>query len=304
MNQPYCFSQEEEENILAHFGSEFPAKAAGYLEIYSDKWSLSHIRLIPSYSANLVFTCYSDSFGEAILKINPSVSSEFTGEYHALKEYGGKPYCRLFCGDRKGVLLEERINPGTPLRDEPSLDKRLQVFSSLSQGLHKSPGTPGIYKTYTQWVLKITDYMNSIEDYRELALHMNRAKEIYLELSSVYNRNLLLHGDFHHDNILLEKDGNYRIIDPKGVMGDPLFDIPRFILNEFDEIITRDTYDKINYVVKQLSAAFDIPETAIRQALYVETAMGMSWCAEDGMKHDDYSLILKSMSLAEEILKA
>lgn len=60
---------------------------------------------------------------------------------------------------------------------------------------------------------------------------------------------MLLHGDFHHDNILLSNNGDYVIIDPKGVIGDPVFDIPRFILNEFGDEITTELYKKINGII-------------------------------------------------------
>lgn len=63
---------------------------------------------------------------------------------------------------------------------------------------------------------------------------------------------MLLHGDFHHDNILLGNDGEYIIIDPKGVIGDPVFDIARFILNEFDDEITTELYKKINHIISIL----------------------------------------------------
>lgn len=85
---------------------------------------------------------------------------------------------------------------------------------------------------------------------------------------------MLLHGDLHHDNILLAEDGTYKIIDPKGVVGDPVFDVSRFVLNEFDAEPTEPTYRKIVGILHVLSQNLQIPETILKQCLYVETTMG------------------------------
>ena len=47
-----------------------------------------------------------------------------------------------------------------------------------------------------------------------------------------------MHGDLHHDNILLRKDGSYAMIDPKGVAGPEILDLPRYIMNEIDRLIS------------------------------------------------------------------
>jgi streptomycin 6-kinase len=44
-----------------------------------------------------------------------------------------------------------------------------------------------------------------------------------------------MHGDLHHDNILC--DGNkWKIIDPAGIVGDPVYEIASFIINPIDKI--------------------------------------------------------------------
>ena len=72
-------------------------------------------------------------------------------------------------------------------------------------------------------------------------------------------------------------------VDPKGVIGDSVFDIPRFILNEFDNSITNESYNKITYIIKTLSIKLEVDESDIRRLLYVETSMAYCWCVEDGM---------------------
>jgi streptomycin 6-kinase len=41
----------------------------------------------------------------------------------------------------------------------------------------------------------------------------------------------MLHGDFHHENLLLRENGDWAIIDPKGLIGDPAFEVATWLWN-------------------------------------------------------------------------
>ncbi|TFE26254.1 aminoglycoside phosphotransferase family protein [Cohnella luojiensis] len=304
MKKRYCFSQNEIENIINRFGKDFYEKVLRDIEEYAVKWTLTSFQFVPSYSANLVFICYSENFGRVVLKIGNPSFGEIVTEFNTLSQYNGRRFCRVFNADiEKGVILEECVRPGNPLRDESSLDRRLSVFCSLYKGLHITPAKAEIYPTYTEWVGRITEYMSKRQDCKELYLYMKKAKDICLSVSTLYSQKMLLHGDFHHDNILLGNDGEYIIIDPKGVIGDPVFDIPRFILNEFGDETIPDLYKKINDIICTLEKNLNIPNDIIKQCLYVETAMGVCWSVQDGATPEEYPSLLKNVAFAETILK-
>ncbi|WP_028551201.1 aminoglycoside phosphotransferase family protein [Paenibacillus sp. UNC451MF] len=305
MSKQYGFSQNEIEHITNRFGKAFYEKVLRDIEVYAEKWSLTFIEFIPSYSANIVFKCYAERLGNVVLKIaHPSFGEIYT-EFNTLRQYNGRRFCRVFEADiENGVLLEECVQPGNPLRDESSLNSRLSVFCSLYKELHITPANTEIYPTYIEWVDRITDYMSKRQDCEELYLHMKKAKDICLLVSTLYSQKMLLHGDFHHDNILLGNDGEYVIIDPKGVIGDPVFDIPRFILNEFGDEITTELYMKINDIILILEERLNIPNNIIKKCLYVEAAMGACWSVEDGTTPEEYQSLIKSVAFAETILNA
>ncbi|MCU6707293.1 aminoglycoside phosphotransferase family protein [Paenibacillus sp. J5C_2022] len=299
----FSFSQEEKERIVEAFGAAFYQKAIRNIERYAYRWGLSSLRLIPSYSANLVLTCRSALYGKTVLKIGRAASKEFYSEYYALQEYEGSRYCKALEGDfEHGVILLQYVSPGTPLRGEPSLERRLEVFCSLYRDMHREPARVDIYPTYSGWVSKITGYMSTRQDCPDLYAHMMRANDICKSLSETYNRNMLLHGDLHHDNILLGVDGEYRIIDPKGVVGDPLFDIPRFILNEFEDDITPGLEEKINAIIEKLASELKLPDEAIRKCLYVETSMAVCWNIESDAPPEEWEGLLAQAAFAESLM--
>jgi streptomycin 6-kinase len=297
----YQFRPEELQKITDRFDSNFFETLLLNLEKFSDKWMLRDLQFIPYYSVNCVFTCYSEIHGNSILKLGIPNKETIT-ECNALKEYNGKRFCRIFdFDDENGAILLERIMPGIPLRNEKSLEKRIDVFCSMYKGLHIKSENDEKYPTYNGWVSRIAGYMNGRPDSKELCEHMKKANDLCCEISEKYNRRLLLHGDFHHDNILLGSNG-YVIIDPKGVIGDPVFDIPRFILNEINDT-DMETFNTVNTILAALGEKLEFPADVLSKCLYIETVMAQCWSVEVGSSEEEYPVQLRYADFAEALLK-
>ncbi|MCL2884683.1 MAG: aminoglycoside phosphotransferase family protein [Oscillospiraceae bacterium] len=274
----------DKEKIIRHFGAAFYEKMLKDLKKYMEVWRLSNLEQIDFYSVNCLFKCFSDTYGPCVLKIgNPSKETQTEADF--LREYAGTRFCHLYeAAIADGVLLLEHITPGIPLRAEPDLGKRLDVFCAVSRGLHKKLADKALYPTYMGWVSRITNYMQSRKDYKILYEKMTRAEQLCRSLCEAYPGEMLLHGDLYHDNILLGKNNGYRIIDPKGIVGDVVFDIPRFILNEFPAALNNDFDKKFAHIIRTLSRSFHIPERDIRRLTYVEMCMAHCWNVESGEK--------------------
>ena len=292
----------DKDKIIAHFGLDFYQKVVRDLDNYKEVWGLSDFEQIDYYSVNCLFQCKSTKYGLCVLKIGNNAKGT-ENEYRILREYNGRGFCKVFEEDiANGVLLIERIAPGTQLRAEPDLDKRLELFYQVSCGLHIKPADESAYPTYMGWVSRITEYMSSRKDEKELSEKMVWAKQICRRLWDKYPNRMLLHGDLHHDNILLGSDALYHIVDPKGVIGDSVFDIPRFILNEFEDEFNEDFKKKYIRITRTLSDKFDIPEHDIRCLTYVETCMANCWSVEDGEAPDMASVFFTEAMMNEMFL--
>ncbi|MEO3946453.1 aminoglycoside phosphotransferase family protein [Gorillibacterium sp. CAU 1737] len=296
------FRPEEAEQIAKRFGQDFLATVEQRGKTLSKDWGLSEVELIPSYSANLVLRCQAERYGPSVLKLAPSRSAELRTELQALRSYEGTRFCRLYEADlENGALLIEAIQPGTPLREVGRLEERIQAFCSVYEGLHRPPVSDEVYPTYLDWVTRIAAYMTREAAGSPLQQAICRAEELCRELSLRYSRPLLLHGDLHHDNLLLDRAGEYRIIDPKGVVGDPIWDLPRFLLNELEDEPSDEVYVRMNRAISLLENRLGVPEPVLRKCLYVETAMGFSWCVEDGADADEQRRLAEMMAFCEAI---
>lgn len=273
-------TKEQINKIKAHFGDSFYNELLHGLAKYSDIWGLSNFEHIDYYSVNCLFKCHSYIYGDCVIKIGKPCREVIT-EYNALNEYNNGKFCNVFNADTaNGVLLLECIKPAIRLREITDINKRLEVFCSIFSKLHIKASDDSIYPSYINWVDNITNYMKQRSDYPEITAYMIKAQEVCRNLSLVYNNKMLLHGDLHHDNIVLSGN-NYVLIDPKGVIGDKVFDIPRYILNElFDETIDNSTFNKITHIIKALSINLNIPDSDICKLFFIETTMANCWNIE------------------------
>jgi len=267
--------------IASHFGDTFAQGLPARLAAYAKQWRLSDFAHIDYYSVNCIFTCSTAQYGDAVLKIGEP-SPETLTEYAMLQAYAKRGFCRALAEDAaNGALLIERIAPGTQLRAEPDTDKRLAAFCGLWQNLH-IPANGHSYPTRADWMHSAAQDAAAHPEYPALSLHMEKALPIFEALRLAYPRQMLLHGDLHHDNILLSKNG-YTIIDPKGVIGDPVFDIPRFLINELDNDLSEACMHRLVYMITELAKRLHIPETDLRRLVYIETVMCESWSANGGI---------------------
>ena len=80
---------------------------------------------------------------------------------------------------------------------------------------------------------------------------------------------MLLHIDIYGNNIVSCNDnGEYKIIDPKGVVGDPVFDIGQFTFNECCENSIQPEAAEIMFSF--LEKSLNIPNKILRQSFYIE----------------------------------
>ena len=285
-----------------NFGQGYGQLIERKLEKFTDQWHLSDFIIIPSFSANLVMTCTIKDHKKGVLKISARDSLNFNYEPRALEIFNHPSLVSLFEMDlsEKAILIDQ-VQPGYPLGKVASLENRVDVFLDLYQKIHKIPRYAEGFPSYLEWVKKITKYMNDHYLEHPLTSHMNEAWAMMKRLWDTYPERTLLHGDFHHDNILKDHDDTYKIIDPKGVMGPVLFDLPRFILNEFDDTYGEACILHINKLITMIQRKLNISYKTIREALYIETCMAACWTLQDDPSLNDDLKLLKMVEMSKAI---
>ena len=165
---------------------------------------------------------------DAVIKVTWAEDDESDHEADALELWGGDGAVRLLRRDAtRRALLMERAAPGTDISGLPE-DEATAIAVALGRRRWCPAGAP------FRWIGDhVPVWLDNAE--AEGAALIPEARELYAGL--VPGRSTLVHGDFHHHNILRHGD-RYVAIDAKAMLGEPEFDVPSFLWNPLESAMT------------------------------------------------------------------
>jgi streptomycin 6-kinase len=161
----------------------------------------------------------------------------------ALQIFGGRGINRLVDLDKElNAVLLERIQPGTMLVQEPNVRKRIDVACKVMEQLHSAVvprrhGLPHVMD-WLQGAFRDARRCSDPVRSRPYVEQIPKIERVMARFMDESEPQVLLHGDLHHFNILLDENRGWIAIDPKGVIGARCLDIGRFIGNIIDDEIS------------------------------------------------------------------
>lgn len=267
--------------LFTHMGNKvdaFLSQIDTLLQKYTAIWQLTDIAFLPTETgtANLLFTCQSSLHGACVLKIC-SPGPEVQTEIHCLLAYNGNGYCKLWDYNLPdSILLLEQVIPGQQMWAVSDYRERARLMASILKDLPVTHTEQGRFPTYLSWMEGIHQKLTGMNGMDDILFYLNIAIEIYTELKQRRHRSCLLHGDLHQENMLLNASGGYTIIDPKGVVDDPVMETARFLMNELPcEAV------KIQDIVGIISPVTGISKEDMLKSMFVDAALMHSWCMEE-----------------------
>lgn len=160
-------------------------------------------------------------------------------EAQALKDLAGESMVRLLELDEdRGAMLLERLVPGTSLKDLADDQQATQIAAVLMGSMPRYAPPPGAFPTVSDWAAglqRLRDRFGGETGPIEAGL-VEAAERVYAELLPSSGPPVLLHGDFHHDNILWSDRRGWVAIDPQGVVGEPEYEVGVLLHNPFPEV--------------------------------------------------------------------
>src|SRR3954451_24836444 len=165
---------------------------------------------------------------DAVLKVAWEGDDEALHEADALELWDGDGAVRVLRRDGR-VLLEERAQPGTDISDLDQ-DEAIAVAVELVSRLWRPAGAP--FRPVVDHVLRWLE-----KDPSPLTEH---ARELVTSLGS---GEWLVHGDFHHHNVLRHTRG-YVAIDPKPYLSDREYDVYTWLHNPLSYTMNRNDVDR------------------------------------------------------------
>ena len=223
----------------------------------SQRWALADVQPVPNLSYN--FVVFAESLsplargqGEGknvVLKIGVP-NRELTSEMAALRLFNGEGACRLIDYDDERVfLLLERLHPGVMLSRVEDDEEATHIAAEVMLKIWRS-GLDARVSTSDSKFLQLSDWFDGLKRLRDRfnggtgplsEKLVDRVEQSVTDFFAENHKPILMHGDFHHSNILSSERG-WLVIDPKGVIGPAAYEMGPLLMNPWGEPLNGDNY--------------------------------------------------------------
>lgn len=267
-------------NIAGEDGKTWIASLPDTVRILTDYWKLSNLVPVDNMSFNYVIKAVCNTNQPAVLKIGFD-ASVITDEKRALIYFDGNASVRLIDYNEKyNALLLEQAIPGASLKSlYPDNDKFvIDCYADTVQKLHNKLLTNRHdFRHISDWLKKLDEFKSD-----QLPEHLLQ-KAIHLKnvLLTSMRKEVLLHGDLHHDNVLKNGD-SWLTIDPKGIIGEPEFEIAAFDFIHSTELRNNFEIKKLFLSrIKMVAERSNLSAERIRDWVLVRLVLSAVWYIED-----------------------
>lgn len=264
-------------NIYGERGQAWLDELPQLIQSLSLKFSLRDLKEVTHLSHHAVLSGFQDHT-PIILKLGLDHQA-LEQEGFILKCFSGCGVVKVLTQDR-GVLLLERAIPGTSLRSHPvkSEEESIKIAWGCIQKLHQAK-IPQLHSTP-----HIHDWLTPLnQDWNIPSVYLKKARRLSHQLLKSTSLEVLLHGDLHHDQILKSGD-DWVVIDPKGVIGEPAYEVGAFIRNPIPEILNEGNKSEIIQARIQVFAhLLELPPQRILDWSLVQAVLCWVWALEDSL---------------------
>lgn len=213
---------------------------------------------------------------------------EMFTEMATLARWKNRPGCvQIIAADEQtGAVLMERIIPGTGFR---VLAQSLSEHDASCQVRHLFEKTPlrdvagDDFPSYRDWCSQAFTNYRQHQGVDAFLRHIEHVETLLVAAADRYESGWLLHGDLHHENILLRDVEDYVVVDPKGVIGPRLFEYGRFVHNFF--VDRRNSMSAESILTQRIAALKgEYSEDEILMVGYVDLVLSACWTLNSGQK--------------------
>ncbi|MDF1654245.1 MAG: aminoglycoside phosphotransferase family protein [Coxiellaceae bacterium] len=222
---------------------------------------------------------------------------DITHEIQALQHYNSQGAVQLIDSSNEyGWLLLQQCIPGDTLKtlyNENNDDQACEAAAAIMQRLWQPPKEPKNFPHIKEWLDQLKPHPSLDRKLVEKAIGISN------ELLQDATNEVVLHGDLHHDNILRCEQQQWLAIDPKGVIGEPAYEVGAFLRNPMPQIFT---YNKPQQLIQRridlISELTGLDTQRIKLWHFVQIILSVYWCLDGGYGDWRPLLMLAEQGLA------
>lgn len=279
---------ELEQTLRTVFGAAGAAWVRTFPELIrtcEQRWGLQVEAPFPDLSYHYVAPARRADGSAVVLKLGVP-RPDLNHEIEALRLYAGRGVVRLLDADVDlGALLLERLEPGASLNTVSDEATACSLAAGAMWAMwrplperHPFPGTADWGKGFERMRRRFGGGSGPLP-----AALADEAESLFRELQDSAAEPVLLHGDLHHGNILAAAREPWLVIDPKGLAGEPAYEVGAFLRNPHPTLLQRpDVREVTARRVDQFAEELQLPRERIRGWALAQAVLSAWWTIEDG----------------------
>lgn len=220
-------------------GVDWLARLPMLLEECARHWSLTIQPPFAPLTYNYVAPARRADGVEVVVKAGVP-HRELLSEMAALRFYDGRGMVQLLDADAdRGIMLLERLRPGTPLTYLEDDEQATVIAARVMRELWRPAPPTHAFSTVADWAAgmgRMRAHFDGGTGPLPTPL-VERAERLFAELLATMDAPVVLHGDLHHDNILAATREPWLAIDPKGIVGEPAYEVGALLHNPLPRIL-------------------------------------------------------------------
>jgi streptomycin 6-kinase len=287
---------------LGEQGKALVEKLPALLSLSIERWGLNLDAPFTNLTFNYVTPGRDRVGNEVVLKIGLP-TKELQSEAEALKLFKGRGAIRLIDAlPEEGILLLERARPGHSLVSEVDDAQATMIAALTMKNLWVDAPADSLFPSVADWM----------KGFERLRVRFNggtgplpenlvsEAESLAKELLASSTTSKLLHGDLHQDNIV-QSGENWVAIDPKGLIGDPVYEVGAFLRNSGS--LYEDANNAAETVIKRLNIFEEhlgFSKDRMLTWAFVQAVLSAWWVIEDG--GSTFEPALKCAQVLREVL--
>lgn len=255
----------------------------------AERWHLADVVEIADTPGSLVFRAWQANRRVVAKLLKPRGMGELAGmDYLAWRD--GIGAVKLLDREANACLLEDA---GTltleDIRQSDGEAAATEIFARVLRQLHEHSSHP-----FSDRLVPLEEHFSALLGPRtsapqaysaDVAWAAEQARDLLAHQADV----MPLHGDLHHENLLADALGQWRAIDPHGLIGDAAYDAANFFGNPLARPDITCDHGRIRLLARHLVPSLGCSEQKVLRYAAAHAALSACWSIDDPVSEDDRS---------------
>ena len=229
----------------------------------------------------------SSSSSGKVLKFCMPAACPQAFDWELWRAFGSRVVAPTTIDEHRDLIVFEQILPGNPLSELARIDDQAAtrvMATVLARFLTaEEVRLPTSAVDLESWCAPLFSFAKQSLPSEEMNRHIGGAQDVLMNLAATSSRAVLLHGDLHHENVLKAGRDTWKVIDPKGVLAEPAFEVGALMRNPGPELSARlDVAAVLRTRLRILHSALGFPQRRMAEWAYAQAALSYLWALEDG----------------------